>query len=384
MITPTEIRQKARRQYWAFVRSILSDEPFFPLDIPFRKAKGSDNYLDLKDWVEALYKGSREEKGYGYTLHLEKRTMQRYGEQSLPAQITFDDEANYLRFIGKKGEVATLREMTAFTEEQIPVLSPWLIENPKQFVKHLAVWPDLLQVCTYFLNHPRPDCYIRELPIEVHTKFVEEHQGILRQLLDTLLPSTAIRPAEKLFERRFYLHYIEPEVRLRVLDQAIQKRYNWPVSDFSTPVSECTQLPLTGQQVVITENKITFLTLPPMPNTLAIFGGGFKVEILKDVSWLATCHILYWGDIDAHGFQILSQLRGYFPQTRSFLMDQQTFETFADYVVSGKPSDVTHLAHLTSIEHTLFDLVRNNNLRLEQERISHKYVSAQFTSDWNW
>ncbi|QBD83792.1 hypothetical protein EPA93_45535 [Ktedonosporobacter rubrisoli] len=41
-------------------------------------------------------------------------------------------------------------------------------------------WSDLIAVCDYFLEHPRPACYIREIPVAVHTKFIEQHSGILR------------------------------------------------------------------------------------------------------------------------------------------------------------------------------------------------------------
>ena len=36
-----------------------------------------------------------------------------------------------------------------------------------------------------------------------------------------------------------------------------------------------------------------------------------EVSLLKDISWLHKSDIYYWGDLDTHGFQILSQLRGY-------------------------------------------------------------------------
>lgn len=46
-----------------------------------------------------------------------------------------------------------------------------------------------------------------------------------------------------------------------------------------------------------------------------------EVNVLRDAGWLADCTLWYWGDLDTQGFAILSQLRGYWPQTRSFLMD---------------------------------------------------------------
>lgn len=47
-------------------------------------------------------------------------------------------------------------------------------------------------------------------------------------------------------------------------------------------------------------------------------------EALARAAWLDRCQLLYWGDIDTHGFAILDQLRGYFPSAAPFLMDRGT------------------------------------------------------------
>jgi hypothetical protein len=82
---------------------------------------------------------------------------------------------------------------------------------------------------------------------------------------------------------------------------------------------------------LVVENKTTLyttLTLPKMNDTIAIFGSGFSVFNLKNVRWFDNLKLLYWGDIDVQGFEILSQFRTYFPQTKSVLMDKQAFDNF--------------------------------------------------------
>lgn len=44
--------------------------------------------------------------------------------------------------------------------------------------------------------------------------------------------------------------------------------------------------------------------------------------------FLPHAQLYYWGDLDAQGFEILSQFRGYFPQAQSLLMDSETFNRF--------------------------------------------------------
>jgi len=69
-------------------------------------------------------------------------------------------------------------------------------------IDHSSKWQDLVAVCQYFVGNPKPMIYIRELPIEVHTKFVEENKGLLKSLLDFLI-ERYINKTESDFEKRF-------------------------------------------------------------------------------------------------------------------------------------------------------------------------------------
>ena len=87
----------------------------------------------------------------------------------------------------------------------------------------------------------------------------------------------------------------------------------------------------------------------------------------------ATCPIFYWGDVDDHGFRILSQLRSYFPQTISTMMDTKTFEAFQEFAVSVSLNSLVDLPHLTDEEQTLYNYLVINQKRLEQKRITQIY-----------
>lgn len=375
MITPNEVKKKAARRYYDFLRASLRDDAFFPLEIRFRKAKASDEYLALRDWVEALAAGSKMECGFGYTLILEERELRRYGRQSLPARILIETELDFLRLIGKGAEFKRWQTAVFHTRAQFPQLINWLATYPQRPLPYLNVWEELLTVCAYFVAHPRPHVYMRELPVPVHTKFIEEHATILRQLLDELLPPEAIKPEETQFERRFGLRYDEPQIRLRLLDTTLPHELRWPASDLSLTLSDCAQLAgMDGRVVLIVENKMTFLTLPPLENGVAIWGKGFQVSVLREVNWLTNCAIWYWGDLDAQGFAILSQLRGYWPQTRSFLMDEATFERYERFVVNGTPVKDMVLANLDEGETAVYQQLAAQNWRLEQERITQSDV----------
>ena len=107
---------------------------------------------------------------------------------------------------------------------------------------------------------------------------------------------------------------------------------------------------------------------------------GFNVAILKDVEWLTHCQIIYWGDLDAQGFQILSQLRSYFPQTISVMMDRETFDNFQEFSVLGTVCKIANLSYLTPEEHDLFTDLSQQTIRLEQEKIRKDFASCKLNS----
>lgn len=377
LITPGEIRAKAERHYPRYLAAVAEGAPFTPIEIPFRRVRASDPFDDVRRSVEALIGGSRERRGTGYTVTLEPVNTRLYGTQHHPARIAFESEPDYLGYLGKQREVARLRADLALILATLPALDAWARRSVRVVVANAGRWRELLAVCRYFRDHPRPKLYARELPLGVHTKFVEENRAVLRLLLDELLPEEAIDPAGTCFEERFFLRYDEPLVRLRFLDLPVQRRLGCPVSDLSAPVGEIGALELAGVTCVVTENRMNFLTLPTLPDAVAIWGGGFRAELLRRVGWLAGCRILYWGDIDAQGFQILSQLRSVYPQTESVMMDLPTLEAHRAFVVPGTPCAVANLPHLHPTEQAAFAYVAENALRLEQEKIAQAYAAQQ-------
>ena len=152
------------------------------------------------------------------------------------------------------------------------------------------------------------------------------------------------------------------------------------LDDIAIPVSQFETLKLPLRQVLIVENKTTLyttLTLPNMDKTIAIFGQGNAVTNIQNAKWLNDLTVLYWGDIDAHGFEMLSRIRKHFDHTQSILMDKTTFEKFFEND-SGKPTTDTTTLNLTDNERELYTLLKTNNWRLEQEKIPFEYVNRNF------
>ena len=371
MITPTEIRKKAENKYLAYLRSVVEGLSFEPIVIVGNK-KPDDDTVRFERELTELILHSKEKKGYGYSIEYQKVKTRKHGEQDIPVSISFLTESDYLKYIGKDQDTADFRKDMELILSVFPELYEWVCRYPNKVLDNHKAWGDLLKVCIYFKGNPQPQLYIRELPIQVDTKFIERNKGIIKELLDIII-AESVNTDETRFETRFNLRFDEPVVRFRVLDKAMSQVLFSGVDDMSIPISQFRESEIPVETVYIVENKMNMLTFPPIQKSIVVWGHGFGVDILKDVAWLKSKKIFYWGDLDAQGFQILSETRAHFPQVASFLMDRATFDNFYEGDI-GTASNVENGLYLTPEEIEMFKYLKENNLRLEQEKIPFSYV----------
>lgn len=381
MISPAEIRVKLLHRYPDFLRVWLRNETLFPLDLPVGRI--SDTWSAFREETDALIRGSKAHQRYGYRVETLIKSTKRFGRQELPARIWIDGEHDYLALTGKHAEFEQFQADVGLVRTRLPELEAWLHAHPDTVIKFHGKWPDLIEVCVYFLAHPTTDRTLRELPVNVHTKFIEQHTGILRRLLDALLPDERINLDETRFNRRYGLREADMQIRLRFLNDQFRRRYDAPISDLSAPLSEIAQLDFLNERILIVENLTTFLSLPTLSNVIAIFGKGFDASQLGRVEWLRGCDVFYWGDLDAQGFQILALLRRGLPQAQSLMMNRLTFDAFEAYVVPGTQTILQSLPELFPDERQLYQWVAERNLRLEQERIDTFFVEAELRTAFN-
>lgn len=294
MITPEEILKKANRKYISYLQSLINEDVFFPLIIPGNKvpSKSTSNYSDE---IKNLYLDSKEKKGYGYEIIYTEKRKKGLGLQSLPTQFVFKDESDYLKYLGIENEVSLFNEFCDSTFAIFPELKDVIFYKPAILLNNLNKWENLLKVCSYFKLNPKPDLYIRELPIKIHTKFIENNKGILRELLDIILDVKAINDVKQ-FESRFGLKYAEPMIRFKILDDKISNTLFSGLDDMALPLSLFQELNLKVSRIVILENKVSLynaLTIPDKDSTIAIFGQGYSVSNLKEIDWFKTAQIIY-------------------------------------------------------------------------------------------
>lgn len=381
MISPDEIYKKAIRIYPAYLSSCISGESIFPKSIRSDKKPSKREIASLMKELVPLLERSKDKLGFGYKVHLKTVKSSRMAEQQLPEEIVFETETDYLKFLRKESEVTRFRENTTRVLSEFPQLKDWIVKQPQKIIDNNDKWDDILEVLNYFSSNPKPNLYLRELPIQVHTKFVEQNKFIIEELL-TFLISEHINHSGKSFEERFHLKYYEPYFHIRILDLDIARHYFSGLTDIGIKPSELAALQLPVDRVIIMENKQNyknvdnFLSIPHLKGTIALFGSGFHSGGLKNVLWLKEKQIYYWGDIDLHGFEILSALRFHFPHVQSFLMDEETFDKHTTELVDGKESRSNIVSGLTEGEMQLYLKLKTMSVknRLEQEKILHEYV----------
>jgi hypothetical protein len=380
MITPDEIRKKALAWWRPFLRSRLEGRPFFPRPIERIGRIGSDNlvsgYATHRAKHEQLRAASKDAKGHGYRIEYASRNFRRTGLQEIPVAVVFDTDEDYVRFIGRTTEWQRFNDVSAWLSDALPGIMPWMHEHCETLTGPID-WEGVVKVCAYFREVPRPGLFLRQLPVDVHTKFIEENDSLIGSIIESIVPGCVRDPHAKKFVERFHLRHDEPLVRLRHLDPA--SVVDADLRDVSIPLSAFRNLRPSTRNIVIAENRMNFLTLPALPSAMALWsGGGFQVSMLGGVEWVREQRVWYWGDIDEYGFQILHMLRSMLPGVRSLLMDATTYRDHQHLAAVGSRNRVDRLDALTPGEAELYRELRSNpsRNRLEQERIPQAYAEA--------
>jgi hypothetical protein len=236
---------------------------------------------------------------------------------------------------------------------------------------------DLEMLCTTaaWLRHNDPTgLTARQVPVEgVHGKWLNAHR---RELL-TLSGRDTLGLVERPSHVRYC--YLDPAHRRR----GGRLHDSHTLGDTSTPLYPPTI-------AVISENKDTALLFGELEAGISIFGNGdAALSQLPRVPWLRDIPVLvYWGDIDADGFEILDGLRAAGLAVASILMDVAAYEQYERY---GSHTDATGkalkanqakaLQHLTGAEQQLYQRLVNpawtRVRRIEQERIPLSHASAE-------
>ena len=119
---------------------------------------------------------------------------------------------------------------------------------------------------------------------------------------------------------------------------------------------------------------------PQVLGTGVIWGSGNAAVLLENLKALEGKDLLYWGDIDPEGLQILCRIRKFYPETRSLMMDKETFSRYRHLAVPSSLQAIPDLTLLTSGEKECFRYLQTLEInRLEQEKIAAEYIDKKIT-----
>ncbi len=379
MISPAEIRTKAQRLYPQAVAAWLSGDEAeqYPWRIP-ANLKLSDVHSENVRDVQSLRLSAKEAIGYGYCVEWQSRKSRKHGENDFfPKAVTIDSRDDLLKLIGKQSEFKSLERKVNKIRARLPELEVWLHQAWQRLIDLDSI-DDLISVVEYLMRNSRPDCFARELPLAVPTKLIQNHRPLLTEWLDRLLPDEAIDCScdPKHFEQRYGFRYFRKHILTRILDVQLQSELRLLPSELSLPPQEIARLPIANVRAIIVENQVTLLTLPPVERGIAFFGMGMGITQLFHIDWLRRTPILYWGDLDVQGFQILAILRRHYPSASSILMDMQTIRAFEHLATDGTGHLPETPSELSESEAEAFWYLQSNNLRIEQEHILQVNVNA--------
>ena len=85
MLNPDDIQLLCQRMYPAFLKSVVTCEQFFPLDIRFGRPSTTDEWEKLRREITTLAKGK-----VGYRIEWAETNTRRWGRQKFPQRDWFD------------------------------------------------------------------------------------------------------------------------------------------------------------------------------------------------------------------------------------------------------------------------------------------------------
>ena len=367
-----------------FLRAAITGEKLFPLR---RRLKGpksgeiAEKFTEIKSWSGDWSRALENNGIQGLSLEYREVSPRNFGKNRLPDTLVFEDQESLLAFLHLENRFRQFQRISELVMERFDVLRDWIAKSPFKILEYAEDWPGIIAICLWLQKNPRPGIYLRQIDIDgVDTKFIETRKALLAEIFDLILPERVITKEFKGlggFEQRYGFKIKPSQVRFKILDMALSIG---GLTDLQIRSEEFAGLNLPAKKVFITENEINGLAFPEMADSIVIFGLGYGLERLADVAWLKNLEIYYWGDIDTHGFAMLDQLRSYFPQVCSFLMDRQTLLSNRQFWVTEPKQTIRNLKRLTTEESEVYGELTENclgmSVRLEQERVPFSSLIA--------
>lgn len=361
----------------AEARGVAVDSPAWPNDFPLGRRKSAEmasGFSDVveelhgwRDWAAAngvkLVEGTRRVSGVAHQIHTHIRV------ESLDdaARVVGDAWPERLEQ-GRKRAGALLER---FPNQPRPA---WMLNATVGLFD--VEFGLLLDVATWFAGstaEERARLTPRQVPVEgIHAKWLSKRQALVAEL--AALESLGLLPDHP---ARIHFTYLDPDY------QATGARKH-----DSASVGDPVVLPYPPRVVLISENKDTAVGFPPVPGGIAVEGAGAGASTHAQFDFITNAPVVvYWGDMDADGLEILNQFRAAGVAKASMLMDLPTYEEWCRFGTNNDKRDQPlgpraprPVDHLTAAEKALYEALISPEWsqfrRIEQERIPLQVAHA--------
>jgi hypothetical protein len=289
--------------------------------------------------------------------------------QSIPTHVTIPDLDAAVSLLEPewRQRIQLGRDRLSVLRRRFPDV-PELAKVVRAVAAYSATDFDLLcSASTWFRYNSGRGLTPRQVPIEgLHAKWLNTHRPVIQIL-------AGIESLELLARhpQRIHFTYLDPDH----LAAGGRQHDSATVGDVMQP----DYLP---EIVLISENKDTAIHFPLIPKAVAVEGSGFGgAQAIASLDWITAARsLVYWGDLDPPGFEIVDRFRQAGLAVQTILMDLPTFEEYERFGTStdarGNPIGMPvrqNLIRLTDSERAVYDKLTapewTRVRRVEQERI---------------
>jgi hypothetical protein len=240
----------------------------------------------------------------------------------------------------------------------------------------------LLAATAWFRANPRSGLTVRSVPVPgMHTKWLARHHSMVLACLGTATDfSESTEPPEDYDPAdipaddldALGLRPLPREISIVIADPALRAAVGG-LRQITAPVDELAGLQIQPDAVLIVENKEPALAWSDTTGLVVIHSLGNHLDVLSRLPWIRHDSSWYWGDLDRHGFTLLSRARTMIPRLESLLMAPGDIETYRPLGIEedleryDQPDSTLTPAEASAL--AALQLTGGKYLRTEQERI---------------
>lgn len=355
----------------------------FPITVSLKPPKGnqaSEDLARLQQFVTAWRDYPEQER-----VQWEDITYRRVKTQQIPTHFTLTSFKDFFEYMGHEALAKSLHwqtVMTPLTSYQ-PTWHDTLIDHLAS-LDELDEWgaEALVKLAQQLKANMGTGMTLRALPLKgLHTKFLERHFNLVEDMLNVLHDDEISQSGgllswlncDPIPKGWLHIRPLCPKTKAALAGLSHLQ--------LSTTALRSSALP--ARSILIVENVEPGLSLPPLADTIAVFGGG-KNTAWTDAPWLKEKVVAYWGDLDTWGLSCLNDVAKNLPDVTPLMMDCETLSRFQQFShIEAVPycGDLPYLATAQQALLTQLTADPRQVTRLEQEYCSADHVYDTLT---NW